>query len=201
MLIELRLYEKPFSIVQQTCSIHHVHLSFTFSVNYLFLSRLLLHSFLSSLAALVDPIRTSNGSTLLFATFTTNKYAHIVFLSFEDKHCPFCSLSLTSSASLTASAVCLFNLDEQFYDVFTAPSKQINRRTSIMNNEINELIRNCSQTISSTIDRDLVESDKQFTPYLSNPLLIETMATYTFTAINIISHDFDQYCLIIGTSK
>lgn len=70
-----------------------------------------------------------------------------------------------------------------------------------MNNEINELIRNCSQTISSTIDRDLVESDKQFLPFLSNPLLVETMATYTFTAINVIPHDLDRYCLIIGTSK
>lgn len=109
--------------------------------------------------------------------------------------------SLTSSASLTASAVCLFNLDEQFYDVFTAPSKQINRRTSMMNNEMTELIRNCSQTIPSTIDRDFVESDKQFSPFLSNPLLIETMATYTFTSINVIQHDLDHFCLIIGTSK
>ena len=33
-----------------------------------------------SLAALVDPIRTSNGSTLLFATFTTNKYENLCSL-------------------------------------------------------------------------------------------------------------------------
>lgn len=71
----------------------------------------------------------------------------------------------------------------------------------MMNNEMNELIRNCSQTIPSTIDRDLVESDKQFSPFLSNPLLIETMATYTFTSINVIPHDLNRYCLIIGTSK
>jgi len=70
-----------------------------------------------------------------------------------------------------------------------------------MNNEINELIRNCSQSIPSTIDRNMVESEKQFLSYLLNPLLIETMSTYTFTAINVIQYDIDLYCLIIGTSK
>ena len=96
------------------------------------------------------------------------------------------------SSSITASAVCLFILNKQFYDVFTAPSKQMNRRAS------NELIVNCSQTISSTIDRDFVESEKQF---LSNPLLIETMSNYIFTSINVIQYDIDLYCLIIGTSN
>jgi len=111
-------------------------------------------------------------------------------------------LKFHSSSSITASAVCLFILDKQFYDVFTtASSKQINRRTSKMNNEINELIRNCSQSIPSTIDRNMVESEKQFLSYLLNPLLIETMSTYTFTAINVIQYDIDLYCLIIGTSK
>lgn len=104
------------------------------------------------------------------------------------------------SASITASAVCLFILDKQFYDVFTAPSKQITRRTAIINNELNELIINCSQTVSSTIDRDMVESERQFLSYLSNPLLMETMALYTFTAMNVITYDIDYYCLIIGTS-
>jgi hypothetical protein len=46
-----------------------------------------------------------------------------------------------------------------------------------------------------------VESEKQFLSYLLNPLLIETMSTYTFTAINVIQYDIDLYCLIIGTSK
>ena len=108
---------------------------------------------------------------------------------------------MSFSSSLTASAVCLFNLDQQFYDVFTAPSKQTNRRASIINHELKELIQNCNQTISSTIDRDTVESERQFLPYLSNPLLIETMATYTFTSINVIQYDLDLYCLIIGTSR
>jgi hypothetical protein len=47
----------------------------------------------------------------------------------------------------------------------------------------------------------MVESEKQFLPYLLNPLLIETMSTYTFTSINVIQYDLDLYCLIIGTSK
>ncbi|CAF4752942.1 unnamed protein product, partial [Rotaria socialis] len=94
------------------------------------------------LTGLVDPIHMSDGSTLLFATFTTN------------------------NSTITASAVCLFVLDKQFYDVFTAPSKKMNRRTLITNNELNDLIINCSQTISSTIDRDMVESEKQFLSYL-----------------------------------
>lgn len=63
---------------------------------------------------------------------------------------------------------------------------------------MHELIQNCSQSLSSTIDRDMVESEKQF---LSNPLLIETMSKYTFTSINVIQYNFDLYCLIIGTSK
>jgi hypothetical protein len=71
----------------------------------------------------------------------------------------------------------------------------------MINNEFSELIRNCNQTIPSTIDRDMVESEKQFLPYLSNPLLIETMSTYTFTSIDVIQYDLDLYCLIIGTSK
>ncbi|CAF4307331.1 unnamed protein product [Rotaria socialis] len=128
------------------------------------------------LTGLVDPIHMSDGSTLLFATFTTN------------------------NSTITASAVCLFVLDKQFYDVFTAPSKKMNRRTLITNNELNDLIINCSQTISSTIDRDMVESEKQFLSYLSNPLLIETMSQHTFSAINVIQYDIDRYCLIIGTS-
>ncbi|CAF1092182.1 unnamed protein product [Rotaria sordida] len=129
------------------------------------------------LTALVDPIHMSNGSTLLFATFTTN------------------------NSSITASAVCLFMLDKQFYHVFTAPSKQTNRRTLIINNELNDLIKNCSQTISSTIHRDMVESERQFQSYLSNPLLMETMSPHIFTAINVIQYDIDHYCLIIGTSN
>ena len=47
----------------------------------------------------------------------------------------------------------------------------------------------------------MVESERQFLPYLSNPLLIETMSIYTFTTINVIQYDIDSYCLIIGTSK
>ncbi|CAF4287895.1 unnamed protein product, partial [Adineta steineri] len=94
-----------------------------------------------------------------------------------------------------------FILNKQFYDVFTAPSKHNNRRTSIINSEINELILNCNQSITSTIDRDMVESEKQFLPYLLNPLLIETMSTYTFTAINVVQYDINRYCLIIGTSN
>jgi hypothetical protein len=74
----------------------------------------------------------------------------------------------------------------------------MNRRTS---NEMNELILNCSQTIPSTIDRDMVESEKQFSSYLSNPLLMETMSTYTFTTISVIQYHTDLYCLIIGTSR
>ncbi|CAF1577329.1 unnamed protein product [Rotaria sp. Silwood1] len=129
------------------------------------------------LTALVDPIHMSNGSTLLFATFTTN------------------------NSSITASAVCLYVLDKQFYHVFTAPSKKTNRRTLIINSELNDLIINCSQKISSTIDRDMVESERQFLSYLSNPLLMETMSSYIFTAINVIQYDIDHYCLIIGTSN
>ncbi|CAF1248542.1 unnamed protein product, partial [Adineta ricciae] len=136
------------------------------------------HSFVFHiLTALVDPIHTSNDSTLLFATFTTN------------------------NSSITASAVCLFVLDKQFYDVFTAPSKSMTRRTSIINNELNDLIRTCSPSIPSTIDRDMVESDRQFSSYLSNPLLIESMSTSTFSALNVIQYDNDHYCLIIGTSN
>jgi hypothetical protein len=66
---------------------------------------------------------------------------------------------------------------------------------------MNELISNCSQSIPSTIDRDMVESEKQFLPYLSNPLFIETMSSYIFTAIDVIQYKLDLYCLIIGTSK
>lgn len=95
------------------------------------------------------------------------------------------------SSSITASAVCLFVLDRQFYDVFTSPSIKHN---------LNELIYNCSPTIPSTIDRESVESEKQFLPYLSNPLLIETMSMHTFTAIDVILYQPDLYCLIIGTS-
>jgi hypothetical protein len=100
------------------------------------------------------------------------------------------------SSSVTASAVCLFILDKQFYEIFTGPSIKNNRI-----NDINELIFNCSQSIPSTIDRDMVESEKQFSPYLSNPLLIETMSNYIFTTIDVIQYQFDFYCLIIGTSN
>ena len=95
----------------------------------------------------------------------------------------------------------MFVLDRQFYDVFTAPSKHTGRRSSLANYDLNQLIVNCSPTISSTIDRDMVESQRQFRSYLSNPLLLETMATYTFTAINVIQYDSDLYCLLIGTSR
>ena len=105
------------------------------------------------------------------------------------------------SSSITASAVCLFMLDKQFYDVFTAPSTKLNRRTSLINNEINSLVMNCSRSIPSKIDRDIVESEKQFQSYSSSPLLIETMSLYTFTAINVIQYDTGRYCLIVGTSK
>jgi hypothetical protein len=44
----------------------------------------------------------------------------------------------------------------------------------------------------------MVESEREF---LSNPLLIETMSTDTFTAMNVIQYDIDLYCFIIGTSK
>ena len=86
-------------------------------------------------------------------------------------------------------------IDKQFYDVFTSPSI---RNSHI--NDINELIYNCSPSIPSTIDRDLVESEKQFLPYSSNPLLMETMSTHIFTAIDVIQYQSDVYCLIIGTS-
>jgi hypothetical protein len=46
----------------------------------------------------------------------------------------------------------------------------------------------------------MVESEKQFLPYLSNALLIETMSTHIFTAIDVIQYKPDVYCLIIGTS-
>ena len=92
--------------------------------------------------------------------------------------------------------MCLFALDKQFYDVFTASSMKTART-----NEINELVVNCSQSLPSTIDRDMVESEKQFLPYSSNPLLIETMANGVFTAIDVIEYEPDRYCLIIGTSK
>ncbi|UJR15456.1 hypothetical protein I4U23_002400 [Adineta vaga] len=124
------------------------------------------------LTSLIDPIRTKNNSILLFATFTT------------------------TNSSLTASAVCLFILDKQFYDVFTDSSMKTVRTT-----EMNELIVNCSQSIPSTIDRDMVESDKQFLPYSSNPLLIETMSNGIFTTIDVIQYKLDLYCLIIGTSN
>jgi hypothetical protein len=100
------------------------------------------------------------------------------------------------SSSITASAVCLFILDKQFYEIFTGSSIKTSRI-----NDINELISNCSQLIPSTIDRDTVESEKQFLPYLSNPLLIETMSNHIFTAINVIQYKLDYYCLIIGTSN
>lgn len=99
------------------------------------------------------------------------------------------------SSSLTASAVCLFILDKQFYEIFTGPSIKNSHAT-----DLNDLIYNCSPSIPSTIDRDMVESERQFLPYLSNPLLIETMSTYTFTAIDAIPYRLDLYCLIIGTS-
>lgn len=92
--------------------------------------------------------------------------------------------------------MCLFILDRQFYDVFTSSSIKTSRT-----NDLNELILNCSQTIPSTIDRDMVESEKQFYPYLFNPLLIETMSNYIFTAINVIQYQVNLYCLIIGTSQ
>jgi hypothetical protein len=47
----------------------------------------------------------------------------------------------------------------------------------------------------------MVESEKQFLPYLLNPLLIETMSSHIFTAINVIQYEADLYCLIIGTSE
>ena len=47
----------------------------------------------------------------------------------------------------------------------------------------------------------MVESEKQFLPYLSNPLFIETMSNHIFTAINVIQYRLDFYCLIIGTSN
>jgi hypothetical protein len=47
----------------------------------------------------------------------------------------------------------------------------------------------------------MVESEKQFLPYSSNPLLIETMSTHIFTAIDVIQYQLDIYCLIIGTSN
>ncbi len=86
-------------------------------------------------------------------------------------------------------------LDKQFYEVFTGSSLKTSRT-----NDMNELIYNCSQSIPSTIDREMVETEKQFLPYLSNPLLIETMSNHIFTAINVIQYQRDLYCLIIGTS-
>lgn len=91
--------------------------------------------------------------------------------------------------------MCLFILDKQFYEIFTGPSIKNNRA-----NDLNDLIYNCSPTIPSTIDRDMVESERQFLPYLSNPLLIETMSSHTFTAIDVITYKLNLYCLIIGTS-
>lgn len=76
----------------------------------------------------------------------------------------------------------------------------MSRRPIITNSELSDAIINCSQTISSTIDRDMVESEKQFLSYLSNPLLTETMSLNTFTAINVIQYNLDYFCIIIGTS-
>ena len=83
--------------------------------------------------------------------------------------------NLFFSSSVTASAVCLFLLDKQFYEVFTSSSLKPNRP-----NDIPELVSTCSQTIPSTIDRDMVETEKEFSPYLSNPLLIETNVEFSF---------------------
>ena len=87
-------------------------------------------------------------------------------------------------------------LDRQFYDVFTGPSKKSSRP-----NELHELISNCSPSIPSTIDRDTVESERQFLPYLSNPLLIETLSEHRYTAMNVLQYQPELFCLIIGTSK
>ena len=100
------------------------------------------------------------------------------------------------SSSITASAVCLFILNTQFYDIFTGLSIKNSRV-----NDIDQLILNCSQSIPSIIDRDTVESKKQFLPYLASPLFIETMSDHIFTAINVISYKSDLFCLIVGTSK
>lgn len=136
------------------------------------------------LADLIDPIQVNNDSVLLFATFTTNKYESIRFFFVLRMICCF-------SSSLTASAVCLFELDKQFYSIFT----------SSQSNDLDELIYNCSQTTPSTIDRDTVESDREFTPRRSNPLLIETMSNGVFTALNVIEYASNQFCLIVGTSQ
>lgn len=66
---------------------------------------------------------------------------------------------------------------------------------------MNELILNCNQSISSTIDRDMVESEREFLSYNANPLLIETMSADTFTSIDVIEYEIDFYCFLIGTSN
>jgi hypothetical protein len=100
------------------------------------------------------------------------------------------------SSTITGSAVCLFMLDQQFYHVFTGPSLKMSRT-----NDIDDLITHCSTTIPSTIDRDTVETEQQFLPYLSQPILVESMSKHRFTALNVIEYRTDTYCLLIGTSS
>lgn len=93
-------------------------------------------------------------------------------------------------------------LDQKhFYSVFTGPSKAAERQTSRYRPELNDLIVNCSSSVPLTIDREMVESERQFLPFSSNPLLIETMASDIFTALTVLEYDPDLYCFIVGTSK
>jgi hypothetical protein len=100
------------------------------------------------------------------------------------------------SSSITASAVCLFMLDRQFYHVFTGPAHK-----SARNKDITDLIVNCPNHSSSAIDRETVESERQFLPWSFNPLLMETMSAQRFTALHVIQHRETIFCLIIGTSE
>lgn len=101
------------------------------------------------------------------------------------------------SGSITASAVCLFRFDRtEFYRIFTGPSKK-NSRT----NDFQSLVEFCPNSIPSTIDRDLVETEQEFLPYSSNPLIVETMSNDRFTALDVIQHRNQSFFMIIGTSQ
>ncbi|CAF1447612.1 unnamed protein product, partial [Didymodactylos carnosus] len=121
-------------------------------------------------ASMIDPVQMKNGSSILYTSFTTN------------------------NSTITASAICIFLLN-QFYDVFTGPSMKSN-----LNSETVELIKNCSQSTTSTIDRETVESQKQFISYPVQPIVFQTMAEYIFTQLTVIVLNENRHCILIGTS-
>ena len=70
-----------------------------------------------------------------------------------------------------------------------------------LNHEMQDLVVHCSTKISSTIDRELVESERQFRPFLSEPMLVETMSDERFSSLNVLEYHREFFCLIVGTSK